>query len=329
MRFLRLEYLPWWQILPFAIAFWGLRYHYVRSMRRKHPVAPRFSALSRQTRWVHEGGVLLLMLVTGAAIVLALLRPQALLTARTPVFEQQDLILVLDRSASMRAHDIAPSRFARATREIQNFIAHKPEGIGRIGLVGFAGGSLILSYLTSDIETVSFYLDWINHDPQTLLGTDIGAALKNAREVARKDDRRTRKLFLLVSDGEDYGGELARQVQTYRAEGFRVNCIGIGSDEAVPIPIMDPAGRETYLRDERGQIVKTKFEEATLRQIATRTGGRYVRSTTGGELARSIDDIVKGERKLQGWQIRTEYRDLYPMLLALAAAAGAALWLLL
>jgi len=273
--------------------------------------------------------VLLCTLIAGASIVVALLRPQALLTERTPLFEQQDLILVLDRSASMRAHDIAPSRFARATSEIQNFIAHKPEGIGRIGLVGFAGGSLILSYLTSDIEMVSFYLDWINHDPQTLLGTDIGAALKNAREVARKDDRRTRKLFLLVSDGEDYGGQLARQLQTYRTDGYRVNCIGIGSEEPVPIPVLAPDGRETYLRDERGQVVKTKFEEATLRRIATGTGGRYRRSTTGGELAKSIDDIVTGERKVQGWQTKTEYRDLYPLALALAAAAGAALWLLL
>src|SRR5438874_4403825 len=318
MRFLRLEYLPWWQLLPFAIACWGLRYRYVRSMRRSLPVAPRFSGLSRRSRWVGEAGVLLCTLIAGASIVVALLRPQALLTERTPLFEQQDLILVLDRSASMRAHDIAPSRFARATSEIQNFIAHKPEGIGRIGLVGFASGSLILSYLTNDVETVSFYLDWISHDPQTLLGTDIGAALKNAREVARKDDRRTRKLFLLVSDGEDYGGELARQVQSLRADGYRVNCIGIGSDTPVPIPIIEPDGRETYLRDERGQIVKTKFEEATLRQIAANTGGRYLRSTTGGELATSIDDIVKGERKVQGWRTTTEYQDLYPLALALA-----------
>lgn len=329
MRFLRLEYLAWWQILPLAIACWGLRYHYVRSVRREFPVASRFSKLSRRTTWVRETAVLALTLISGGAIVFALLRPQALITTRTPVLEQQDLILVLDRSASMRAHDIAPSRFARATKEIQNFIEHKPEGIGRIGLVGFASGSLILSYLTTDIETVSFYLDWINRDPQTLLGTNIGAALKNARELARKDDRRTRKLFLLVSDGEDYGGEVARQVQTYRAEGYRVNCIGVGSEEPVPIPVMEPDGRETYLRDERGQLVKTKFEEATLRQIATNTGGRYLRSTTGGELAKSIDDIVKGERKVQGWQTSTEYRDLYLMALALAAAAGAALWLLL
>src|SRR4051812_9750057 len=117
MRFLRLEYLPWWQILPLAIACWGLRYQYVRRMRGKLPVAPRFTRLSRRTTWVREIAVLVLTLVTGGAIVLALLRPQALLTRRTPVLEQQDLILVLDRSASMRAHDIAPSRFARATKE--------------------------------------------------------------------------------------------------------------------------------------------------------------------------------------------------------------------
>ncbi len=329
MRWLRLEYLAWLQILPIAIAFWGIRYHYVRTMRRQFPVASRFANLSRRTTWVREIAVLLLMLVAGGAIVVALLRPQALVTQPTPVFEQQDLILVLDRSASMRAHDVAPSRFARATAEIQNFIQHKPEAIGRIGLVGFASGSLILSYLTSDIETVAFYLDWINHDPQTLLGTDIGAALKNAREVARKDDRRTRKLFLLISDGEDYGGELTRQVQTYRAEGYRVNCIGIGSDDAVPIPFIEPDGHESYLRDDRGLLVKTRFTEATLRQIATNTGGRYLRSTTGGELAKSIHEIVTGERRLQGWQTKTEYRDLYPMALALAAAAAAALWLLL
>jgi Ca-activated chloride channel family protein len=329
MRFLRLEYLPWWQILPLAIACWGLRYHYVRRVRRTLPIASRFSTLSRRSTWVREAAVLVLTVIAGGAIVVALLRPQALVTQRAPVLEQQDLILVLDRSASMRAHDIAPSRFARATKEIQTFIEHKPEGIGRIGLVGFASGSLILSYLTNDVETVSFYLDWINHDPQTLLGTDIGAALKNARDVARKDDRATRKLFLLLSDGEDFGGELARQVQAYRADGYRVNTIGIGSEEAVPIPVTDPDGRETYLRDERGQVVKTKFEEATLRQIATNTGGRYLRSTTGGELAKSIEDIVKGERKVQGWRTTTEYRDLYPLALAIAAAAGAVLWLLL
>ena len=38
---------------------------------------------------------------------------------------------------------------------------------------------------------------------------------------------------------------------------------------------------------------------------------------------------MKGERRIQGWRTTTEYRDLYPAGLAVAAAAGAILWLLL
>ena len=329
MTFLRLEYLGWWQVVPILIACWAIRYHYLSRMRRATPVAPRFAGLSRRATWKREVAVLFLMVLVAGSLVFALVRPQALLTRRTPEYEQQDLVLMLDRSASMRAHDIIPSRFSRATLEIQNFLKNKPEGIDRVGLVGFAGSSLILSYLTRDLDTVSFYLDWIEHDPQTLLGTDIGAALKNAREVARKDNRPTRKLFLLVSDGEDYGGELSRQMAAYRADGLRVHCIGIGSEDNVPIPVINPDGKEVYLRDDAGQVVRTQFEEATLRQIATGTGGRYMRSTTGGELARALDEVVAGERTIRGWRTTTEYRDLYPVALAVAAIAGALLWLLL
>ena len=257
-------------------------------MRRRAARWRRASrALSRRSTWTREVAVLALTLVVAGALVFALVRPQAMLTRRMPEYEQQDLVLMLDRSASMRAHDISPSRFSRATLEIQNFLKHKPEGIDRVGLVGFADSSLILSYLTRDLDTVSFYLDWIEHDPQTLLGTDIGAALKNAREVARKDDRPTRKLFLLVSDGEDYGGELSRQLAVFRSDGYRVHCIGIGSDEEVPVPIVNPDGQGSLPPRRRpGRSCGRGSRRPRCAQIATGTGGRYMRSTTGGELAR-------------------------------------------
>lgn len=329
MKFLRPEFAAWWQILPVLFAAWALRLHYVMRQRRRQPVAERFTALSRRSGWAREAAVLALMLLTAGLIVFALMQPQALLTRRTPEYERQDLVLMLDRSASMRAHDISPSRFARATTEIRNFLERKPEGVGRVGLVGFAGSSLVLSYLTADLQTVAFYLDWIENDPQTLLGTDIGGALKNAREVERKDDRPTRKTFLLISDGEDYGGELARQVAGFRNDGLRVHCIGIGSEQEVPIPVLNTDGREAFLRDDAGQVVHTKFEETTLRQIAAQTGGRYVRSSTGAEMAAAIEEIVRGERRVTGWRTTTEYRDLYAMALGAAAAAAALLWLLL
>jgi hypothetical protein len=50
-----------------------------------------------------------------------------------------------------------------------------------------------------------------------------------------------------------------------------------------------------------------------------------VRSTTGTELSRAIAEIVNGDRRVVGWRSVTEYRDLYPVGLAVAAVAAAAL----
>jgi Ca-activated chloride channel family protein len=329
VRFLRPELATWWQILPALLAALTIRFLYLQRQRRLSPVAPRFRTLSRRSTWKREAGVMLLAAVAGGALVFALVRPQAPLTTRTPQYEREDLILMLDRSASMRARDVAPSRFSRATQEIRTFLEHKPENIDRVGLVGFAGSSLILSYLTRDLDSVAFYLDWIENDPQNLMGTNIGAALKNALDVARKDDRRTRKIFVLLSDGEDYGGEVNRQLAVYRQEGHHVNTIGIGSDNDVAVPELLPDGREIPLRDESGRIVRTRFDETMLRDLATATGGRYLRSRTGGDLARALHEIEAGERRLVGYRTTTEYRDLFPAALAIAAAAIAGLWLLI
>lgn len=329
MRLVRPEFAAWWEVLPVLVACWAIRYYYVRSLRHRMKVAPRFLRLSRRTSLAREIGVLAVALLAAAALVFALVRPQVLYAERTPQYEKQDLIILLDRSASMRAHDIAPSRFSRAIIEIRNFLRNKPAAIDRVGLVGFADSSLILSYLTADTDSIEFYLDWIDKDTQTYLGTDIGAALKSGLQVAEKDDHRSQKVFLLVSDGEDYGAELARQLGTYRQAGYHVHCIGIGSDHDVPVPIVAANGRETDLRDDAGRVVRTQFSENTLRQIAAVTGGRYVRSSTGRELSAAIDQIVRGEQRVVGWQTTTEYRDLYPAALGVAGAAGLALWLLL
>jgi Ca-activated chloride channel family protein len=327
VRLLRPEYVSWWQLLPVLAAFVTVHALYRLRQRRRAAIPSRFRALSRRSTWVRDAGVAVLSLSAGGALVFALVRPQAQLTTTLPQFEREDLVIMLDRSASMRAHDVSPSRFSRATQEIRTFLKNKPENIDRVGLVGFAGTSVILSYLTRDLDTVAFYLDWIEGDPQTLLGTDIGAALKNALEVARKDDRKTQKIFVLLSDGEDYGGEVNRQLAVYRQEGHHINSIGIGSDDEVPVPEVQPDGKELPLRDEAGRIVRTRFEEGTLRDLARASGGRYMRSRTGGDLTLALQQIEQGERRIVGWRTTTEYRDLYPYALGAAVLAIAALWL--
>jgi Ca-activated chloride channel family protein len=329
VRFLRPEFASWWQLLPVIAACVTVHALYLARQRRRAGLPARFRPLSRRSTWLRDAAIATLALGAGAAIVLALLRPQAQLTTTLPQFEREDLVIMLDRSASMRAHDVSPSRFSRATDEIRNFLKNKPENIDRVGLVGFAGTSVILSYLTRDLDAVAFYLDWIESDPQTLLGTNIGAALKNALEVARKDDRKTRKIFVLLSDGEDYGREVSQQLAVYRQEGHHINSIGIGSDEEVAVPELQTDGKELPLRDEAGRIVRTRFEESTLRDLASASGGRYVRSRTGGDLVKALQQIEQGERRLVGWRTTTEYRDLYPYALGVAALGIAGLWFLI
>ncbi|MBI3262598.1 MAG: VWA domain-containing protein [Acidobacteria bacterium] len=331
MRFLRPDLLRWWLVIPVLVASWAIHWQATRAFRRRVPVADRFGALSRRSTWRREAGVLTAAALTAAALVFALMRPQVLLARRVADYERQDLIVMLDRSMSMRARDVAPSRFARAALELRNFLRQKPEGIDRIGVVGFADSAVVLSYLTADTESVLFYLDWLDEDARetsAMFGTNIGAALRSARDIARKDDRVSRKLFLVVSDGEDYGTELRDALETFRSEGLRVDTIGIGSDAAAPIPL-PTGGQETFLLDDAGRRVTTTFEEATLVRVAATTGGRFIRSTTGTELARALAEVAKGERKQVGWRTTTEYRDIHWVGLAAAAMAGAALWLLL
>ena len=327
MRLLRPEFAAWWYIVPAVVACWLLRVRYVRARRAAggtQDVQP-----SRRSHRAREWGVLVFALLAVAALAFSLLRPQVMLAQRVPDLEQQDVIIVLDRSASMRARDIAPSRIGRATAELRRLLQGKPDAVGRLGLVGFADAAVILSYLTRDADSLLFYLDWVDRSAETLLGTDIGAALKSARDVARKDGRPTRKVFLLLSDGEDHGAELDRQLALFRTEGRRVHCIGIGGDTPTPIPIVDADGREDVLQDESGRPVQTAFDESTLRRVAAETGGRYFRSTTGGELAAAVDEVLAGEARILGWRTTTEYRDVYPFSLAVAALAATVLWLFL
>jgi hypothetical protein len=358
MRFLRPDLLSWWLVIPAIVASGALHARIVRafrgsSLRRpsvrlpfdhaEDDLAARRESWSRRSTGRRDAAVLVAGVSAASAIVFALMRPQALLAARVPEYERQDLIILLDRSISMHARDIRPSRFGRATQELRNLVRQKPEGVDRLGLVGFAESSLVLSYLTADVEAVLFYLDWLDQEPSLLFGTNIGAAMKSALDVAKKDDRPSRKRFLLVSDGEDQGTELDAALEAFRAEGYRVDCIGIGSGQPVPIPLFSSGERRgpgepgesraprepiQYLLDDAGRRVTTKFDETTLVRVAAASGGHYVRSTTGSELARAVPELVKADRRIVRWRVSTDYRDLYPFAVAAAIVATAALCLL-
>ena len=328
MRFLRPELAVWFLALPALIGAWAVHAR-VRARFRNAVVSPQLRSRSRLTTWRRDAAVLVCAAAAWTAIVIALMRPQVLIESQTPEYAREDLIIILDHSASMGARDVTPSRFARAAQEIKSFLANKPDIIDRVGLVQFSGTSLILSHLTRDVDSLSFYLDWIRESPEVRFGTDLGAALATARNLVGKDDRTTTKVFLIISDGADQGTQLAKELAVVRDERTRVYTIGIGADREAVIPVVNADGVETLLQDEDGRPLTAGFDESTLRDIASQTGGRYVRSMTGADVSLALRDLVLRERPLLATKTTTEYQDFYRESLMVAAIAAGLLLCLL
>ena len=328
MTFVRPDLASTLLALPLVAAAWLAHRRFRRAFRRRAAVAPRFLSMSQRTGPAREWAVLAAGLLAATSLSLAVMRPRATVTHRVPEYERQDLIVLLDRSASMLARDIRPSRFARATLDLRNLVKARPPGVSRIALIGFAETPVVLAYPTADVDSLLFYFDWLDADATPLLGTDLGAALTSATAVAERDDPRARKVFLVVSDGEDHGSGLAAAIADATAKGYRINCIGIGAERAVPIDLPQPGGQTTPMLDDTGRPVTTRFSEGTLRRIAGATGGQYVRSTTGAELQRAIASIVTGEQRVVGWRTETSHRDVHAVFLSVGALAGAILLVL-
>ena len=320
MQFLEPAAAYWLLVLPLLWCTWLLHRWQRERVRRASGLGSGLARLAPLTGVRRDLAVLACATVAGIALVFAAARPQVV--TRIPEYERIDLILVLDRSASMRAADIQPSRFSRASAEIQNFLREKPETISRVGLIAFAHTALTMSHLTRDPGILSFFLDWMNDDEDLYFGTNLAMALESALNVARKELPQRRKVVVLISDGDDHGAALGRVIAEFQSSSIPIYSIGVGSNFEVPIP--SPLWAESpIVRTDAGAVLTTTFNEDTLRRVATLTHGRYFRSTTGLELTTTLHDIAAREKRIAQW--RDEYHDVHAWGLAVAAVA---LWAL-
>jgi Ca-activated chloride channel family protein len=320
MRFLHPEFATWLLALPLAVAWWTFRRYARSGFQRDAALGPRARASSRLSSSRSDAVALALALSTLAGLVIAAMQPQLTRVWRLPEFERRDLLIVLDRSVSMRADDVAPTRFARAVSEIKLFLEEKPAEIDRVALVGFWNAAIAISHFTRNVDSLFFYLDWLSEDTRPNFGTDIGSALLTANDVIERDGQPTSKVILVISDGEDEGDVLESAIRTLRTAGATIHSIGIGTSGSVAVPVPADDGN-----GDAGWSLDVTFNESTLRTVASAGGGRYYRSQTGRELLDAMRDVAARERRQLGWVNRTEYRDLHPYALGLAALSACAL----
>lgn len=270
MSLLRPDALPLLLLAPLlGVLLWRLDRARARRLARVvGPRAPALADLSGRRRHVQRA-------LFAAALLLALLAMlQPVWGETTREVEQKgvDILVCLDVSQSMLARDLAPSRLARARREIAA-LAERAAG-DRLGLVVFAGDARLAVPLTRDRESFQELVGLADPLSVERGGTDLGAALATALE-ALQGQTGEHEVVVLLTDGEDHQGRGLRAARDCRKRNVTVHGVGLGSALGAKIPIAAENG-EVFLRDRAGADVVSKMDAATLRRIAEVTGGDFV-----------------------------------------------------
>jgi Ca-activated chloride channel homolog len=214
---------------------------------------------------------ILLALAVGG-IGLALARPQ---WGELPEGETQllgdDLVFALDCSRSMLAADVTPNRLQRAKLAILDFVERN--GQGRVGLVAFSGQAFLQCPLTLDHDAFRDTLMSLDEKTIPVPGTDVGRALDEAFRAMDKDDRS--KLVILLTDGEDLEKGGVKMAEALAKKGLVAFTLGVGTPSGAEIQILNEQGQPTLVRDSKGEVVRSRLDEPTLRAIATATRGAY------------------------------------------------------
>jgi Ca-activated chloride channel family protein len=237
---------------------------------------------------------------------IALMRPQWGFSWQEVRQQGLDIIIALDTSNSMLAEDVLPSRLERAKLAIRDLVK-KIHG-DRIGLVVFAGTAFLQCPLTIDYNGFLLSLDDVDPDTIPIGGTSLAKAIyksMDSYEGGKKED----KILIVITDGEDLEGGLDRAIQQARADNVKIFCVGIGSTEGELIPVPGEYGKSGFLKDKKGNVVRTRLTEGPLEQMAIETGGMYIHAT-GAEFGL---DLMYEEKlsKLQKKEIKSRRERRY------------------
>jgi len=225
-----------------------------------------------------------------------------------------DIACALDLSGSMKTGDYIinrqqVSRIDMAKPVLEKFIEGRPND--RIGLVVFAAQAFIATPLTLDHDYLLENIDRLGIGTINSDSTAIGDGITTALNRLRDDPKSKSKIIVLTTDGGNNSGNVdpLTAAKAAQALGVKIYTIGLGNREIVQQMGLPPG----YLPD-----------EDTLQQIAQLTGGQYYRADNAEKFKRIYQEIDKLEKTESVVNKYTEYKELFPWVVA----AGLALLLL-
>ena len=209
-----------------------------------------------------------------ALLIVGLARPQLVEAKEIVKGEGIDIALALDISGSMASLDFQPAnRLEAAKRVLADFIGERT--YDRIGLVVFAKEAFNQAPLTTDHAVLNRLLENVELAPDLKIedGTAIGLGIANAANML-KDSNAKSRVVILLTDGVNNAGQIDPQTAADAAKtlGIKVYTIGMGRTGQVPVPVTDAFGDKQIVYQD------SEIDEASLKQIAEKTGALYFRA---------------------------------------------------
>lgn len=286
------------KILWLFLAYIPLIAWYIFKQRNSYPamkissLSP-FAKLPRSFKASCRHLLFVLQLLALGCIIVALARPQTHDHWRKSSVDGTDIVLAMDISGSMLAHDYyngkpeKKNRMEAAKEVATKFISNRDND--NIGIVIFAGEALTGVPMTIDQATLTNYISTIR-EGMLADGTAIGDGLATSinRIISGKAKS---KSIILLTDGSNNSGMVAplTAAEIAKEHGIKVYTIGIGANGMADFPQIDYFGRISYAP------APVVIDEATLQQIAKITDGKYFRATDQKMLNDVFDEINKLE----------------------------------
>lgn len=196
------------------------------------------------------------------------------------VTKGSEFVAIIDISRSMLATDIYPNRLDFAKKKLKNFISHTTGD--KIGVIGFAGGSFLVSPLTEDRDSLTYLVDSLDSDRISIGGSDLLSALEAADEMMKNKKR----AVLIFSDGGE--GDFAKEIDFAKEKDLKIFSVGIATDKGAPIP-----GENGGFIKQNGNIVVTSLNK-NLQNLGTQTGGGYIEGGFGDGDMKNLYGAIKG-----------------------------------
>ncbi len=247
-------------------------------------------------------------------VIIILCRPQTHDSWESSKTEGTDIVISLDVSTSMLARDFNPDRFEAAKEVASKFINGRESD--NIGIVIFAGESFTLVPMTTDKAVLVNYIKEIKMgmlEDGTAIGDGLATAINRI-----KDGKAKSKSIILLTDGSNNTGVVAPLTAADIAAkyGIKVYTIGVVTTGSALFPV----GVNVYGKVEYQQL-PVVIDEATLKNIANKTGGKYFRATSKHvlkEIFTEIDKLEKTELDVRKYnQTEDNYMPWALLLLAL------------